>query len=139
MRVLALLFTLLACGLHADPSPLAQRASCTITAQAAGLEVRLCDLSFSSHQKDKATMLWDTASNKQALSALAPEALSTAAEALVRGQALLRYPKVKLVVALVVEATERDSYGLPRWDTMKILKRLEFVVSKDGKTSLKAQ
>jgi hypothetical protein len=109
--------------------------TCTITAQAGPILVKACDLYFSKH-KDVVFVLWDSLPYRGALAAAGDGALTRTAQGLVEGPGVARYPAAAAFRVAVAEVTDRDAYGLPRWDTIKMLLRNSYTVDKKGRASL---
>jgi hypothetical protein len=59
-----------------------------------------------------------------------PKPLEPVVKALVKGFVLKRLPATKLAKVDVVELLDRDSYGAPRWDSVKWLGKYEVKISK---------
>lgn len=126
---------LLASPAFADNEGSSSPSTCTVTAQAGPIVVKACDLYFSKH-KDTVFVLWDALPYRGALAPIGDNALTRTAQGLVEGPGLARYPGVTSFRVAVAEVTDRDAYGLPRWDTIKILLRSIYSVDKKGHASL---
>jgi len=80
-------------------------------------------------------LLWDAFPyNADLPNPLSVGALGRMAEDLVSGFALKKHPKVRRFRVTILEFTDRDSYGAPRYDLTKTLGRFE--ISLDAKTGL---
>jgi hypothetical protein len=101
----------------------------TVTVQAGPIAVKTGDFFFKK-RKDDIFILWDAFPYQNALAPFGPDALSLTAQGLVGGPGLARYPTATRFRVTVVEVKDRDSYGLPRWDTIKILLNLFYTVDK---------
>jgi hypothetical protein len=113
-----------------------ESASCSATVQAKDLSIRVCDFAFSKHDSEHVTLLWDSAPLQAQSLHLAPEAISFCAAAILRAEGLKRFPKAKSFKVVVAEVQDRDSYGLPQWSSMKIVKKIQFEVLKNGRLRL---
>lgn len=123
--IMALAMGLLAAQALAAPRPL------TPTVKVEGLDLRLDDVIITP-KAGYAHLLWDLFPYHDAVAAAAkaksqPEADFRALVVKGLAQALVpaKAPKVKLVKADVVEFTERDEYGAPRWSSVKKVQKLQ--------------
>jgi hypothetical protein len=123
----------LACTVVAaeTPSPISP------TVRSGGLDIRLADLVLTPKGKDL-YVLWDAFPYREALAKLdGTDPLAKVAAGLARNFALRKYPKGHGVRVTVVEFTERDSYGTPRYDTAKTLGSYDMAVDpKNGRLQL---
>lgn len=103
---------------------------CTATAQAGPVRVKLCDLYFEK-KAHGIFLMWDATTYQSSLPG--PGDLTRSAVALLQGPGRKDYPGARNFEMAVVQVTERDNYGMPRWDTIKILLRLTCVVNKHGR------
>ena len=106
--------------------------ACTVTAQAGPIRVKVCDLYFEK-QADGVFLMWDATSYQDLLAPYGPDSLSKSAQALVEGPGRADYPKAKRFKVAVIKVTDRDTYGMPRWDTIKFLLRLSYALDKKGR------
>lgn len=104
---------------------------CGITLSAGALEIRRCDLSFA-RQKDRVIVLFDVFPYKARLASKGENALEDLARSLAEGPAREKYPDARQYRVAIAEVAERDVYGLPRWDTLKMVLRRTFLTDKKG-------
>ena len=109
----------------------------TATVKAAGLVVKLSDLSISL-KGDHVHLLFDAFPYRGQLQTDTAQArpLSPVVESLIAGPLLSRFPSAGLVKVDVVEFSQRDDYGAPRWDSIRRLAKFEASISKAGMVSL---
>ncbi len=114
----------------------AQQQGCTSSAKLGPLTLKHCDVSFAKTPK-YVTVMWDSMPYQTQLKFLSSTAIADIAQALALDWGAQRYPVAKVFRVVMVEVKERDSYGLPRWDQLKVLQRFEFKKSSKKQRSSK--
>jgi hypothetical protein len=104
----------------------------TWTTQVLDLTVMKADI-LASKKQGYGHVLWDAFPLREELKAK-PVSLSAAAQALALGPGLAKMPEATRFKIDIVEFPERDDYGAPRWESIKVLGKFE--VSKAGKAWL---
>jgi hypothetical protein len=111
---------ILAPGLKAAPDSTSAQAS-TITVQICGLTVKQADINFTP-KKDYIFTIFDLFPYRDQL-AKTPVGLPKLAQGLADGFLLSKFPDTKKAKIVLLEYPDRDDYGAPRWDTVKVLAR----------------
>jgi len=106
-----------------------QPSAVTWTTQVLSLTVMKADI-LASKKQGYGHVLWDAFPVKEQLKA-EPLSLSAAAEALALGPGLAKMPEATRFKVDIVEFPERDDYGAPRWESIRVLAKFE--VSKVGR------
>lgn len=91
-----------------------------VMVSAGALRVSLDDAIFT-QKKGYVHLLIDVFPNRAQVKSAHLANLSSTAEALVKSEGMKRFPKEKHFKVDVVEILERDEYGAPRWDQVKLL------------------
>jgi hypothetical protein len=125
---------LLLCLAWLTPHPIAAEDSATPAAGAAkgaALQIKPADLSLT-QKAGYVYVLFDAFPYRDALKldTPKPEPLEPVLRGLASGPVLSRWPATKLVKVDVVEFSERDDYGAPRWDSIKRLGKFEVRITK---------
>jgi hypothetical protein len=131
MKPLLLCLALALAGPLAAAAEPAKDGAAALTVSAAGLNISGADLILSG-KPSTLFLLWDAFPYRDALHDGDPAQRLAVVKDLIDGYALKRNPQALRVKVTVVEFTERDSYGAPRYDQVHVLQT--FVADVDPKT-----
>jgi hypothetical protein len=116
---------------HAESGAANVSLSLTDTVKLGSLSIKAADVSLT-QKTTYVHVLFDAFPYRDdlQLDSPVPKHLEPVVKALVVGFVLKRLPATKLVKVDVVEFTERDEYGAPRWDTIKLLAKFEVKIQR---------
>ena len=122
--ILLSVFMLATGGVRAD-------VTATASVQAGPLTLNLKDVIFT-QKKGYVHVLLDAWPYAAQISAQGLSSLSSVAEALLSTEGMKRFPKEKNFKLDVVELSQRDDYGAPRWELVKLKERYKASVGAKG-------
>jgi hypothetical protein len=96
----------------------------TGTVQAGPRELSLDNISFTP-AKDGVHILFDVYPYAAKIKALGLKSIKPVVDELLKVEAPKRFPSEKIFKLTVIELSQRDDYGVPRWDKMRIKERFE--------------
>ena len=101
------------------------------TAKGASLQIKAANLSLT-QKAGYVYVLFDAFPYRDALKLDTPNPapLEPVVKTIAAGPVLARWPATKLVKMDVVEFSEKDDYGAPRWDSIKRLGKFEVKIAK---------
>lgn len=115
----SILFLLAFAFLMVPGSSRAEDKPAPVTVTAGALQVCLDDAIFT-QKKGYVHLMFDAFPYAAQIKAAHLTSLSSVAQALVEGEGLKKFTAEKHYKIDVVEVLERDEYGLPRWDQVKL-------------------